>query len=684
MRNPSYQPLKQKRERKKERGDNMRVRDFIIGLFFIHILILMCPLKAYSYGDKKTHPDLTERAVNDYSNLNNYLNNNLAVDNGINEMLHDSYLNETYSILEWLKKGSTDEDYKCRKSNHFHNPLEPWDASYMKDEPLIIQGLCILTGYGTKYSNVTWGTGYSSKGGSIISPNLQEMGWNDARKYYRWALSDSYDTERETYFAKTFQALGQVMHLLQDMSSPAHVREDFTSHWNPSPFNSAGWIGNPYELYVENNTQLVTNALVNTPDFTIAYPTDLWDTDQYNIGGAPPSTLSVGLAEYTNANYFSDSTIPANYPWLAIHRFNYPSINSSDYMICDDFVQGTTERRRYISRTARGGCPKLPSEAGSVDHFAAASLLNERNEISKNNIQFIRVWLDNNVHDTYARDLIPPTIGYSAELLNYFFRGEMDLVPLGGGQYEISNLSAEEMQGDFKLYYDDAEGVRRNVISYEAILWSGTLASGTSSSVTLTIPSEAEKLILVFHGRLGNEVGAVVGKVFNKVLEMVNHPISAINVTTTGQAWRDVNNVFESDDVYAVANGTGSSPTHVSDHLKTTGYGFSIPTDAVIESITFCAEVRNSSYPAGWDGDWGIFVVKNDVIQSTAHKLGWVETYDQLFCIAPDDLGVSLTPSDINNSGFGAALSAGFLSVPMGFCADEIYIIVRYINSIFN
>jgi len=39
--------------------------------------------------------------------------------------------------------------------------------------------------------------------------------------------------------------------------------------------------------------------------------------------------------------------------------------------------------------------------------------------------------LDERVHEDYARQLIPRAVGYSAELLDYFFRGRLavDLVP---------------------------------------------------------------------------------------------------------------------------------------------------------------------------------------------------------------------------------------------------------------
>lgn len=47
------------------------------------------------------------------------------------------------------------------------------------------------------------------------------MGWSDARDYFYKALTATNNNDRETYFAKTFQAIGQVLHMLEDMSVPA-------------------------------------------------------------------------------------------------------------------------------------------------------------------------------------------------------------------------------------------------------------------------------------------------------------------------------------------------------------------------------------------------------------------------------------------------------------------------------
>jgi hypothetical protein len=130
--------------------------------------------------------------------------------------------------------------------------------------------------------------------------------------------------------------------------------------------------------------------------------------------------------------------------------------------------------------------------------------------------QYERPALDAEVYGDYASFLVPRAVGYSAGLLEYFFRGEIDLEPLGGNQYKIWNLSADDMQGDFYLYYDDTNGQRKNVKDNDEPLWSGTLASGSNASDTVNAPSDAKAAgvyMLVFRGKLGKlEGGTVVGE----------------------------------------------------------------------------------------------------------------------------------------------------------------------------
>lgn len=400
---------------------------------------------ADAFSDEDTHPRITETAVV-ASQLDDYLNNNLGFTTGSASIVKGT------SIIQLLRAGSTKEDSPnypplCRASNHFHNPLFDWIYSQMSDTPWLD---FVCTAY--RYSNVTWATGYSwppppgtkvNFAPSLLNPPIT---WDTARQYYYEALISSSYSGREKYFAKTFESIGHVVHLLQDMAVPAHTRNDFQSHLIK---NADSFLGGqfdriqPFESYVKNNPNLVASVQASPPAFSDTYVTFFWDTNQYN-GDAPLTTNTIGLAEFTNANYLSAYTIPSDNPGLE-HSFPYPAISNIDYQTCVDFVPANElyplDYRRYVSRKSKGACPQITRDR-TVDHFAVYSILDDEGAETST----LTLGFDNNVHNTYAKELLPRAVGYSAGLLNYFFRGTLDVIMPDRIVYAIADGSAVPQQ----------------------------------------------------------------------------------------------------------------------------------------------------------------------------------------------------------------------------------------------
>jgi hypothetical protein len=133
-------------------------------------------------------------------------------------------------------------------------------------------------------------------------------------------------------------------------------------------------------------------------------------------------------------------------------------------------------------------------------------------------------------------NLIPRAVAYSAGMIDYFFRGKIDLAKdesqING--FFIQNLGAEPVKGRFALYYDDTQAVRKPVldINGNSVVWmtaellaenNGVLAAGGNIPVTLNFdpPTDAktpDEYMLVFNGDMGEEkaesggVGAVAAK----------------------------------------------------------------------------------------------------------------------------------------------------------------------------
>jgi len=161
----------------------------MISILIAFSVTVICASYAIAYDDQITHRDLTEEATKK-SALDSYLIKNLGFAEGLKALLKNGV--ESKKIIDWLKKGSTDEDSPmCRASNHFHNPLLPLSQSYVTDDPWWFDLDIICAVQKPFYSSVTWGTGYLSPSptGTKIPISNQEWSWNNARSYYYLALT---------------------------------------------------------------------------------------------------------------------------------------------------------------------------------------------------------------------------------------------------------------------------------------------------------------------------------------------------------------------------------------------------------------------------------------------------------------------------------------------------------------
>ncbi len=504
--------------------------NIVLSLFFL------LPFSySHAYDQRTTHRLMTEASFAK-SNIATFLKQSLG-------MADTSKINGQ-EIIKWVSDGSeSEESPSCRATNHFHNPLRSWNESGLSDVPLWLNLEC--SSWNPWYSNVTWGTGYLSPDGSQITRPNQWMGWSDARDYYHWALTSVSNQEMESYFAKAFQALGQVSHLNHDVSVPAHVRNDFKSHYvSYDPYHKPMGVSlNQFEVYVKKNPQLIANTEARPPVFLNPKVTDFWDTDQYT-GDNPSASLSLGLAEFVQANYFSDWTIPNNTP-NPEHKFPYPKVDSSNSRICEDFAPDSADLRRYISRKE---CPPL-SEARAADHFAAVSLINDPSSITDDNIGKMWLHLDDNVNHTYAQEILPRAVGYSAGLLEYFFRGQLQVTSLPifykNNLYyiklKIKNLTPTQeamMYGYFMLTYrytpkggakDGSQDIFGRAWALDGSPYVPCVelkfyeqGKDAMEVYLRMIPAlsldreeyESLQFMLSFRGTLGQEEGAVVGKYF--------------------------------------------------------------------------------------------------------------------------------------------------------------------------
>jgi len=233
------------------------------------------------------------------------------------------------------------------------------------------------------------------------------------------------------------------MHLVEDMAVPEHTRND----------------GHPLspgiEDYVEKD---IKNFLVSLADpFFFDFKTlqttpsafqnegapvpiaNLLDTNVYT-GSNPEVTVdnTVGLAEYTNANFLSTDTNPVS------SQVSMPPYLSSTTPRAFDiprplFPDRTIERWYHVKdragETSGGNGYKLT--AMSVMDFYWYNIHGTLEHIS------IPI-LDSHVYEDYAKLLLPRAAGYAATLLKYFFRGDIELsLPDRTGTYALSSPGQE-------------------------------------------------------------------------------------------------------------------------------------------------------------------------------------------------------------------------------------------------
>ncbi len=349
------------------------------------------------------------------------------------------------------------------------------------------------------------------------------------------------------------------MHLIEDAAQPDHVRND--AHPEDSLFKKNPLNGSRYfETWAKEEDDLINsfatnpiypNVPLNISHDGLAPITQLFDTDLYD-GLNASAGINQGIAEYTNANFFSDDTVFAAERYSTNHRhyFPFPRKESTDLA---SFIAGTKPTETIIDddgNTATGVWISKTSDGEAIGHFVRASYLSDKIYalFGEGTLFYSTFYRDEECHKDYASLLIPRAVGYSAGLLDYFFRGSIEItIPDIGIYAQSGDASAgftritllaknitpgtEEMTGGsielvvrYKLAQDDP--FQSNPVptdtefTYVTVPESNNansiprgsatvLTFGTGQSTIIPLWATDVYLQVVFRGRLGNEDGAV-------------------------------------------------------------------------------------------------------------------------------------------------------------------------------
>jgi hypothetical protein len=536
----------------------------------ISVAIALLAFCSTAYGfEKPTHMainvDIAARTFDEFS-LDSCLINQLGLSKGIEEELNGD------QITEWLAGGGKTEDEPeagwrylsntARNNNHFHNPLaENWPSAGLDIDvsalrflfPIFFRIPYPFPDHMTGQSSILWAHDKNQNLGGKWS-------WHDARQYFYEGLTLTDKAEREKSLARCFRALGQLMHLVQDSSVPAHVRNEF--HF--LPFHYEKWLDEVRQKEPGRFSAFLTrpnlfdrsilgNPLPSMPGIELTPIARLIDTDQYT-GNNPDATLTnaVGIAEFTSANFFGEFIY---FPFQA--RVPYPDLNpprvrEKDYRFTNPSDPTRELTRKYYYRTTG------TDENGQEKGYRLATVGFLKNYITDHFPEYLTILmslrkpaLDAGVYSDYAEQLLPKAVGYSVGLLEYFFRGKLHvdlLVPsVDEATYNISDRNDTGRDIDRVVFFIQnnsrlngaiepvTNGNITLTVSYKNDQTGETIfvPAGTASisgipevgnenalivlfTLSESIPTQIAKDItysLAFRGQLGNENDAVIGKV---------------------------------------------------------------------------------------------------------------------------------------------------------------------------
>ena len=333
------------------------------------------------------------------------------------------------TILELLQFGATFEDSGVRALNHFYDP--------MSSQPLTVPGIPLFN-----HTSPDWALEDFGEIDGTLGVGAQTFSYRDARKYFYSALTASTASERQKNFGLMFQTLGQVIHHLQDMAQPQHVRNDAHMDWG----REVGGIQlNP--LYNPSLYEAYTNDVRFSLPYAGPPSSPLYADLDLAVFPNPRMfwfhVLGKGIAQFTNYNFVSAATN------FGSGRYNFPLFDASlrtdvdIQQLCASAVPACSNPGLAGQMTFFGnrvhddytGETTLNPYASTYSIFDADLIKAGRQPVfSLNRFNF----------DLAHGFLIPRAVAYSSGLINYFFRGQMKISLPDEGVYAVADHAVPE------------------------------------------------------------------------------------------------------------------------------------------------------------------------------------------------------------------------------------------------
>jgi len=360
-------------------------------------------------------------------------------------------------------------------------------------------------------NSFVWGSQNGIQGPAFIGTN--DYNWPCARAYEFAALTNSLQSDRNENMALMLYALGHVLHLNQDLTSPDHARND--NHFSKAYIEDYG------NAHFTQNSQwfnLPDNATIGWANWQAQgfnKLLDFWDRNLYKgnssdaLNQEAAGNIKLGLAEWSNGNFLGEDALykEAIGDPNDIHYFPFPSLESGTtfpqlrqnmtYGVGSVILaNGQIVNRIYVNKT-NDGIAVMPH---SVVGYLGAVYPRKGGPLARVSVSIN----DSNVLQEYHSLLLPKAVEYSTGILDYFFRGDFH-VTIAGNTITIINTSGQDFSGgSFLLLQESSSGCRTQVDQFAPS--GGTLPSGGLMNVTesaLGSASSTTKFILVYQGTIG-------------------------------------------------------------------------------------------------------------------------------------------------------------------------------------
>ena len=328
--------------------------------------------------------------------------------------------------------------------------------------------------------------------------------WDTAYQYFLAGLTGSDNATRNQNLAGLFTTLGHLTHLVSDVSVPEHTRNDAHvlrnyESWCKEKLTKLSSIASGLEAFRSDFppdpaifTQSQGGGFGSGPLSPIS---NLWDSYvpagfySPNLGG---NERLVGLAEYSNFNYLSGDTV--------FKVYQHPNRNEAFgfRLEPEPATDGKTDYMVYFQR--------VTSDNVWVPHLAAADLLyQEWSQLPPEQQNEVPAHLDDRCWEDYASNLVPRAVSYGTALVDYFFRGKIDVKPEGSA-LRLTNRSPSAISGTITVFYDDpSDRLRKPVEGLEN--GAVEIASGATISKSIVgLPPDSldKQYTLVFTGNMEN------------------------------------------------------------------------------------------------------------------------------------------------------------------------------------